>query len=193
MIKKFIQAAALVAAFTGGAAHAATYDFSYTFADGLALTGSLDGTLSGALVNNISNVNVTFNGTAFSGTLLGGTFNSASGAFDFGSAPVVSTNASLNNFVFADSADPTGNGLTNEFYFVNGASPSQSGGNQEVFVANDNILTNNADFDNPASGTWSLTAATPVPLPAGLPLLLSGLGVLGVTHRRRAKARAARA
>lgn len=192
MINKYLKVAALLAALGSGAAHASTYDFSYTFADGLALTGSLDGTLTGALVSNISNVNVTFNGTTFSGSLLGGTYNTGSSAFDFGSAPVVSTNASLNNFIFADSSDPAGNGLTNWFYFVNGASPSASGGTQEVFVANTNVLTDNSDFDNPGSGTWSLKAA-PVPVPAALPLFLSGLGILGVSRRRRQPREAVRA
>ncbi len=156
MLKKFFHAAALIAAVSGGAAHADTFDFSYTFADGLALTGSLNGTLNGTLVNNVSNVSVAFNGTAFSGPLFGGTFNTLSGNFDFSSGPVVSTVASQNNFVFADSTDVVnGVGLTNEFYFVNGASPSAIGPtNQEVFVANSKVLTNNADFDNPAAGTW---------------------------------------
>jgi hypothetical protein len=179
VLKKLLHAAALLAAVTSGAANADTFDFSYTFADdGLAVTGSLNGTLNGGLVSDISNVKVDFNGTAFSGTLVGGTYNASTGNFDFTSAPVVSTQASRNNFIFADSANPAN--VTNELYFVNGASPSGSGGNQEVFVANANMLTNNADFDNPAAGTWTLTDVAPVPLPAALPLLLSGLGLLGL-------------
>jgi hypothetical protein len=35
------------------------------------------------------------------------------------------------------------------------------------------------------SGVWQLESLTPVPLPAGLPLLLSGLGLLGMNVRRR--------
>jgi hypothetical protein len=36
------------------------------------------------------------------------------------------------------------------------------------------------------SGYWTLDSLTPVPLPAGLPLLLSGLVALGAMRRRRA-------
>jgi hypothetical protein len=35
------------------------------------------------------------------------------------------------------------------------------------------------------SGVWQLESLTAVPLPAGLPLLLSGLGLLGMSFRRR--------
>jgi hypothetical protein len=40
------------------------------------------------------------------------------------------------------------------------------------------------------SGVWQLESLTPVPLPAGLPLLLSGLGLLGMNFRRRIAAAA---
>ena len=191
-MNKSIKVMALLACMTGGAAHASqVFDFSYTFTDGQSLFGTLTGTeVAGAggtfSVSNIGNVSLTFDGNPFSGTLSAGTFNAAAPAAPWNfaaNAAVVSTNASANNFIIADSTDPAGNNVTNYFYFVNGAVPSGSG-TSEVLAYNTN--TGDIDVDNPAAGAWSLTAA-PVPLPPGLPLLGSALGILGLgAFRRRA-------
>lgn len=191
-MNKSIKVLAIMACMAGGAAHASqVFDFSYTFTDGQSLFGTLTGTevagSGGAFtVSNISNISLTFDGNQFSGTLSAGTYNSAAPAAPWNfaaNAAVVSTNASANNFIIADSTDPAGNNVTNYFYFVNGATPSGSG-TSEVLAANFN--TGDADLDNPAAGVWSLTAV-PVPLPAGLPLLGSALGIFGLgAFRRRA-------
>jgi hypothetical protein len=184
VIKKFIQAAALLAA-CSGAAHASTYDFSYTFTSGQTVTGSLDGTLNGNLVTNISDVTVDFDGQAFNGPLYIGAYNASTGAVNYAAnAAVVSTSATLNNFVIADNADPGLNNVTNYFYYVNGTTPDLTG-TQEVFAGQ--TLTGDAAYDNNTTGglgTWSLTPA-PVPLPAALPLMFSGLGLLAAAKRRR--------
>jgi len=188
--KKILQAAAVLAAFSG-AAQASTLDFQYTFADGQSLSGTMTGTLSGGLVTDISNVNITFDGNSYSGTLFSGTFNAATNSYSYGpSAAVISTTAGLNNFIFADSNDPAGLGVTNYFYFVNGTTPSGTG-TEEVFANNTN--TGDIDFDNPGNdGSWKLSVA-PVPVPAAFPLMVSGLGLLAAARRRRQQADTARA
>lgn len=178
MIKKLIQAAALLAA-CSTAAHASTFDFSYTFSDGQQLSGSLDGTLNGDFVTNISNVEVSFAGTAFSGApLYAAAWNTTTDAWDNSIPAVVSTKASENNFIFADSNIPTDFGASNYFYFVN--DPNGIAG---LDVSANNTNTGQIAEDA-ATGTWSLTPA-PVPLPAALPLIASGLGLLGAAARRR--------
>jgi hypothetical protein len=190
-VNRSIKVMAILACMAGGAAHASqVFDFSYTFTDGQSLYGMLTGTEvagpGGAFsVSNISNISLTFDGNTFSGTLSAGTFNSAVPAAPWNfaaNAAVVSTNASANNFIIADSTDPAGNNVTNYFYFVNGTTPSGSG-TSEVLAFNTN--TGDIDQDNPAAHAWSLTAA-PVPLPPGLPLLASALvGVFGLGALRR--------
>jgi hypothetical protein len=199
VIKKLIQAAALLAV-CGGAANASTYDFSYSFTSNFAppdtqppvVTGSFDGTLNGNLFTNISDVSVSVNGVAFSGQLSIGSWDASAGptgAVNFAaSSAVISTNGALNNFVIADTTDPNLGTYTNLFYYVSGTTPDQVGG-QEVSLQV--VPTGLSGFDNDALGgvgTWSVQ---PVPLPAALPLLVSGLGLFAAAKRRRREAAAA--
>src|ERR1700744_4843189 len=103
MIKKLLTAAAVCAALSGGAAHASTYDFSYTFTDGQVINGSLNGTSTngGQTVSNISNLQVHFNGIAFgggAGPLQLNAWNPATESFDDTTPVVLSASASQNNF-----------------------------------------------------------------------------------------------
>jgi hypothetical protein len=197
VIKKLIQAAALLAA-CSGAAHASTFDFSYSFTSNFApadtapplVTGSFDATQSGNLFTNISDVSVSVNGVAVTGQLYLGSWDATvgpSGAVNFAaSSAVISTNGALNNFVIADANDPSLNTVTNLFYYVSGTTPDQTG-SQEVSLQTLPV----SGFDNDALGgvgTWSVQ---PVPLPAALPLLVSGLGLLAAAKRRRREAAAA--
>jgi hypothetical protein len=195
VIKKLIQAAALLAA-CSGAAHASTYDFSYSFTSNFApvdtqpplVTGSFDGTLNGNLLTNISDVSVAVNGVAFNGPLSIGSWNPSVGEVNFApNAAVVSTDGTLNNFVIVDTNDPTLTAnFTNLFYYVNGTGPQ--GNSQEVSLQN---IAGPSGFDADSAGgvgTWSLK---PVPLPAALPLLVSGLGLFAAAKRRRREAAAA--
>ena len=192
---KFLVKAAVIAAALGGSAgaSAATYDFSYTFTDGQQITGSLDGTLSGTTISNISDMQVALNGIAFSGgsdangaTSLGiYGYDASNGSFD--GPATFSTVSSKNNFEIADE-NPNGANQANYFFsFVNDPSLGTSIGAGN-FLASDHFSGPGApqsagDFAD--DGSWSVTPA-PVPLPAALPLLLSGLGLFGFGRRRRA-------
>ncbi len=183
-MKKLLTAAALLATFATGAANAdqTTFDFSYTFTDGELVAGSFQGVQNGTLINNVENVEVTFNGLAFTGPLIVAGWNPTTLNWD--STPVVSTVAANNNFIFADTDFSTVNGqnsFSNEFYFTN--DPTYG---IQVSAVNLNALTNNADTDF-ALGTWNVAAVqvpATIPVPAGLPLMVSGLGVLLAAGRR---------
>src|ERR1700678_127700 len=107
MIKKLLTAAAVCAALTGGAAHASTFDFSYSFADGQENTGSLMGTSTDGrpTVTNISDLQVSFDGVAFlcgQGPLQIDTWNTATESFTDTTPATISANGALNNFIISD-------------------------------------------------------------------------------------------
>lgn len=193
---KFLVKAAVVAAALGGSAvaSASTFDFSYTFTDGQVISGSLDGTSTngGQAVTNINNLQVEFNGIAFSGgagPLQLNAWNTTTESFDDTTPVVLSTNASLNNFSISDVDTAVNTSPDYEFAFQNDPKLGGSVVTAVNFLHSDSFSgpgTTQLDIDEPANGTWTLTPA-PVPLPAALPLLASGLGLFGFARRRRAR------
>ena len=133
-MKKILTVAAFLATLTTGAANAENFDFSYTFStsDSLTpvytsvdtITGSFTGTLdtSTTLISNISDIQVTFDGVAFTGPLIAVAWNATTSNFDDMIAPIVSTNAALNNFAFGDAGVAIGN--PNQYLaFINDPNP----------------------------------------------------------------------
>ncbi|MDD4915893.1 MAG: hypothetical protein PHW13_12745 [Methylococcales bacterium] len=190
-MKYLVKAAVLAAMFTTGSASATEtqFDFSYIFSSGDVITGNLMGNVDGTgnYIINISNVQATFDGVALlpdtgTGYLDAAAWNTTTGAWDNTIPAVVSFNAALNNFGFADVNLALNTSYSNGFAFVNDA---VNVGGQLVFATDVNVTPNlNAEDATSLStaGTWSLTA---VPLPTSLPLMLSGLGLLAAAARRR--------
>ncbi len=181
VFKTMLLAASVSLSLCSFAANADTYNFSYTFSDSSVLTGSLSGSLNGSFINDISNVHVNFNGTDFSGAnLFSAAWNTTTESWDNTTAPVISTNDALNNFIIADTNVPTDLNTSNYFFFIN----DQNGVGREVFATN----LNSGDIadDTPANTSWRLTAATaPVPETETYAMLLAGLTSLSLVTRRR--------
>jgi hypothetical protein len=180
-MKKIFTVAILLAAFAS--AHAETFNFSYTFGDGPAITGSLTGSLIGEFVENVADLHINFNGTDFTGALVGASWDAVTHDWNSAAGAVISTSAAKNNFIFAD-ADPQTSyaNINNYFYFVN--SSDALIGNQALAL-NCNGACSDLAFDQPTNNaSWSLVAA-PVPEPAGAAMLLGGLALVGAAVRRR--------
>ena len=171
---KLLKFALIYLAFASSAAHATLFNFSYQFGSGDQITGSLSGTLSGAYVTGVSDINVFLNGIAFNGNgALYATAYDPNTGWTNAIAASISTNAALNNFLFIDVDFPTAFNYTNYFLMVNTQTFS------EAATWNGNI----SPFDYPTlSPTWTLT---PVPEPGTIGLI--GLALLGAGVARRRK------
>lgn len=184
-LKAALCSAAL--ALTSFAAQATTFDFTYLFdslstGDGnpLTVTGKFTGDQVGDIISNIANVQVSINGTAFSGPLFTEAWNDTTGNWDSSITPVISTNVTKNNFVIADvdvSTNPSA--VSNYVYFT--------GGQAGAITFNHTDALNNplSGFETASSVKWSVQAETPaVPEPSTYAMLLAGLGLMGLVARR---------
>jgi hypothetical protein len=164
-------AAALLAA---SAANATTYNFSYTFSERFSgqgtslVTGSFDGTASGNLITDLTNISVFRDGEQF------GSGNLYSFLFTGRSPAVASFDGLENNFLFSTSSYQIGGGNYNGNTF--GISTQY----HDAYVQGGN---GGARGDNYSATRWSVTA---VPEPATYAMLLGGLGLVGAMVRRRA-------
>jgi hypothetical protein len=204
VIKHLFQAATACAVLGAGGAYATTFDFSYSFADGQEVTGDFSGTTTdgGQSVTNISNLQIALNGIAFAPVVSGGVtlgnatlqanaWSPATAAFTDNAPVTIYANGALNNFIISDVDAAVNTSPDYEFAFINDA----TNGIYQVVAANflqtDAFSTAEGNstqlaLDAPGNAAnWTLTEATPVPVPATLALLVSGLGLVGFSGRRR--------
>lgn len=176
-MKRILMAAACLAALSSAAAQAGVLNVSYTFDDSTTISGQITGDVVGGFLENISDVHLFMNGTAFNGPLLVGAWDSAAGMFDTSVAPTLSlTDAALNNFIFADGSTPLGSDTTNWFY-MSSAADLLAAGAPAVFGA---LVDGTAAFDDVPNGSWRA-----VPLPATGLLFCAAGGLAAALRRRR--------
>jgi hypothetical protein len=173
-LKKTVSLLALLLTASVGpfptSAHADTYDFSYTFASGDAVSGSFDGTTVGNFVDNISNIAVGLDGNPFPGPISLG-----------GNASNVSFDASQSFFDFnAPAGSP-------DFFLLYGSFNGTSLANaqfQELSGAFTHLFPDDLPIQ-PAN--WSLTDVSGSSVPdGGTTVAMLGIAIFGlvVLHRR---------
>ena len=188
-MKKLFATATILATFTTGLAHADIFDFSYTFTNGGdVMTGSFTGILNQStnLISNISNINIAVDGVAFSGPLIAVGWSPTTN-FDDSLAAVVSPNASLNNFAFADVDLAVNQQWNNGLVFVNDPSAGASG---QTISAFDASIQDSSGYvsDTPANASWKVEdlSAVQVPIPVAAQMLFAAsLGLLSTILSRR--------
>jgi len=167
---KTFRAGIAVALLSGAVcSQASVFDYSYNFGPGNVVSGTLEGNLSGDIVDNVANVTVFFNGTAMSGSVFTGRYSPP-----YEPGPIVSFDINKNNFVFANS-DPNG-GVPTEFLQVIGASALANA----QFPGSDGVIT-----DRLFNG-WTLTEEPGTGVPdAGSTLAMFGVAFAGLALLRR--------
>jgi len=205
-MKLLLVKAAIVAAALGASAlvSAQNFDFSYTFGDGQQVTGSFTGvtTNGGQSVTDIGNIQASLNGIAFApvtvngvtygnATLQANAWNSGLEAFDDTTPVTIYANGALNNFIFSDVDAATNTSPDYELAYINDGANGIFQLVAANFLQSDSFSTAEGNatqlaIDAPGvASEWKLSEVSPVPLPDTLPLLLSGLGLLGLGGFRR--------
>ena len=192
---KRLTTAAVIAVALGASAVASadTFDLNYTFADNTdSINVVFDGTgnFSGGSLVSVSNIasisSVTLDGVAWTGgagPLTLNAFDPGTESFDAPSAATtIYANLSQNNFAISDVNLSSNSNPDQLFEIFN----DPAGYGTFATAVNTLFSDGSGNTPTPIDNANGIETLTPVPLPAALPLLLSGLGLFGAARRRRA-------
>lgn len=177
MMKKF---AFVVLLGVIGNAHATLYTYSLRDAQNNLISGAFEGTASGNLITDISNISLKLNGEDVSGghvfTAL--TYNEDTHHWEYGS--VLSFNGAKNNFLFINSDYIAGDYSYDAFL----NSISIESVSENYFLHRPSSVYSSM-LGAPAAYNWTVSAVNEVPEPASFGLISLGLAGLGAIYRRK--------
>ncbi|WP_249936291.1 PEP-CTERM sorting domain-containing protein [Janthinobacterium lividum] len=177
-MKSFIRWSVVALALAiGPASQAATFNFSYTFGNGVAITGSFDGTANGNLITELSNISVRADGISFldEGPILAYSWDRNSWQY----SPVVSFDGFQSNFIFSDGY----NGFAIGPFATTSTVPNLA----EAISRTPSFYIEDRSTDGGIQSRWYLEEVSAVPEPETYGMLLVGLGLIGFATRRRSK------
>jgi hypothetical protein len=176
-MKKIVKSAVFLLAFASASIVNADplFNYSYTFSDGHVVSGSFNGVVNGDLVTNLTNITAALDGTSFPASF--------GDHWVQGQAVVGGAQASFsgnsNNFMFADQDYATTMGYVEYLRYIS-----------DTIVDTYDTRTGIDHADWYADPThWSLVQAqdtqASVPEPESYALVLAGMGLMGLTLRKR--------
>ncbi|HEY3755047.1 MAG TPA: hypothetical protein VGL42_02745 [Opitutaceae bacterium] len=161
-----------------------TFDYSYTFNDGVVATGSFAGSLSGNLVTNISNATVFENGVQQPGPMFIESFDAGASHY-VDSGAVASLNGLQNNLLFIN-VDLAAGDVNETAFFGSVTDPAVLNVISSSSIAQ--VGDAPIDEEQPANSSWTLTDVSRAPDAASAFALLGmGLAGLGAVRRRFSK------
>jgi hypothetical protein len=176
-MKKIVKSALFVLAVAAASIVSADplFNYSYTFSDGHIVSGSFNGVVNGDLVTSLTNITAALDGNSFAASF--GDHWIQGQAISGGAQASFSGNS--NNFMFADQDYAKTSGYVQYIRYISG-----------TLVDSYDTRTGIDHVDWYAAPTrWSLVQAqdtqAKVPEPESYALVLAGLGLMGLTLRRR--------
>jgi hypothetical protein len=167
----------------GTFANATTFEFSYTFKDGLVVSGTFDGTANGNVVTGISNASLYLNGTNIGKNLSVYSFQDGSD-FWYNITAVATFNGDGTNIIIADGY----RFASAENYFTIRAYGTPSSPTYYANLYSPEHYYNWSKSEMAGSTIregWHLAAVGAVPEPETYAMLLAGLGLVTFACRKR--------